>query len=217
MSNVEFGEVTVSSFEANNKTFAHTVGDYDNRILIVSVGQENDQSVTGVTYGGVALTALAGLSQGAMAGLWVGFLVAPPVGTANVIVTLSASRSSYAAARTYYNVRPTNPITGAVVDQGIDPAYSVNVVSADSESLVIDAFCGHSDAGVAPGANQTERYDGNSPGIGGSRIRASGSDEPGDGGTITMSGESFEDDDFVVWAGSLNARKVSNNQVIWTP
>jgi len=61
-----------------------------NRLLVVAVAVQGNNPVTGVTYGGVALTQelnLTGANANAQASLW--RLVNPAAGTANIIVSVT--------------------------------------------------------------------------------------------------------------------------------
>lgn len=78
-------------------TLAHTVVAGDNRVLLVGIARQDvvgAPNVTGVTYGGVALTAVTNGKASSPPGWddaewW--YLDSPAVGGANVVVTVSAS------------------------------------------------------------------------------------------------------------------------------
>jgi hypothetical protein len=84
-------------------TVAHTVGNGNKRELIVCVAFGNNaaQSVSGITYNGVALTRLRadfGTPSGAYWRTEVWSLENPPVGTANIVVSLSGAVSGLGTA-----------------------------------------------------------------------------------------------------------------------
>jgi hypothetical protein len=84
-----FGRPSISTTGSANSTtvtFAKTVGSGANRLLLVGVSIHANQTVVSITYSGVALTPVARLQNGDWGELW--RLVAPPSGTANVVVTI---------------------------------------------------------------------------------------------------------------------------------
>lgn len=62
-----------------------------NRLLLVGIGSgASSDVITGVTYNGVAMTRAVGLSPGGPSAYWY-YLVAPPTGNNDVVVTLSSA------------------------------------------------------------------------------------------------------------------------------
>ena len=157
-----------SSADRSSATFAHTVAAGLNRVLIVMIHIGPDGiSATDVEYGGLDLT-LAVSRDGADGAdgethteLW--YLVSPPVGTANVVVTYSATtRSDGIAALTYNGVDQASPIgatNSATAATGTDATVSITTTVANS--LIVGGVTGHgSDTQPAtPGMNTFERYD----------------------------------------------------------
>ena len=77
---------------ATTLTFSHTVGAGTNRILIVGVSLETigTTTVSSITYNGVSLTYIGNITRNSIRSeMWK--LLAPPTGTYNVVVTVSAS------------------------------------------------------------------------------------------------------------------------------
>ena len=72
-------------------TWSHTVGAGSGRIVVVGVSIRGNSTVTGVTYAGQALTVVGTVSNGGSNHVEMWALVAPPAGTANVVVSLSSS------------------------------------------------------------------------------------------------------------------------------
>src|SRR5437773_247767 len=97
-------------------TWSHTVGAGTNRILIVGVSiVDGGATVTGVTYSGQALTLIGGQTAGASTDrieMW--RLLAPPVGTASIVVTLSAAKRIVGGAVSYTGVDQTTPLGACV-------------------------------------------------------------------------------------------------------
>ena len=77
---------------AASLTWSHTVANKTNRILAVRVAVNNTTTVSSVTFGGAALAqalTFTGVKNHGTVEVW--YLIAPTVGTANVVVTVSAS------------------------------------------------------------------------------------------------------------------------------
>jgi uncharacterized repeat protein (TIGR01451 family) len=102
-------------------SFAHTPGVGTNRLLLVSIGLGNTTStdtsapgvVTGVTFGGVAMTQVDIRYAGAVR-MYVYRLVNPPSGAGNVVVSIGTKTSSVSASATTFNgVNQDNPLGAA--------------------------------------------------------------------------------------------------------
>ena len=141
-------------------TWSHTVGSGLDRILVVGVSlRDGNTSVIGATYGGIPLTRIGfQISSGNQNRTEMWKLVAPPTGSANVVVTLSAAKRIVAGAVSFFNVDQTNP-HGAFVSaaETSDTAW-VKVASATGE-MVIDTVTTNGDAvSLAAGAEETEGW-----------------------------------------------------------
>lgn len=153
---------TVSPQTANpsaTPTWSHTVPSGANRLLVVQVGLRAFQTVTGITYGGVALTKLGAVQYAAgnfaRAEIW--YLVAPAVGTANVVVSISGAEVVEAAALNFVNVNQTTPLSAMVSASGLGgSSASVDVASVDGD-LVVDVLVKEGST-LSPGAGQTSRW-----------------------------------------------------------
>jgi len=115
--NIEVGTNTnFANSNIQNATFSHIVpADKTNRLLVVSFATAVSSPASAVSYGGQAMTQI---SSGPVASTSVNvqtfYLVNPPSGTANVVITRTNSGSIVANAVNIANVNQTNPITGAV-------------------------------------------------------------------------------------------------------
>jgi hypothetical protein len=123
-----------------------TVSDGSDRLLTVGVSTTAAVTITGVSYGGQALTSridqatVAQTGPGTRAALWT--LSAPPVGTATVTVTLSGSASAVAGATTYTGVDPISPVIsanagGADASQNAEGLVLSDTTPADAMAGVI--------------------------------------------------------------------------------
>ena len=160
---------------ATSLTYSHTVNSLSNQVLVVGVESEDrtaaDCAVSDVTYAGVSLTAIdsaatAGQNKVCVA-LW--YRLAPPVGTADVVVTWNGNVNKRASgAINIYNVAQQAPAASAV--QAHDAATSINtsVTTLTDSSLVVDAVgYGRNGAMTPGGAPQVQRYQSNSNSHGG--------------------------------------------------
>jgi len=138
-------------------TISHTVSGTD-RLLVVAISQGNVNSpVATITYGGTPLTALGTESAGPpRIEMW--RLLAPLVGTANVVVTFSGTPSDGAVVgvMNLTNVNQTTPF-GPFVSNAGNGTASVDVTSAEGE-LVIDLIAKDNAVAPAVGSGQTERW-----------------------------------------------------------
>jgi len=171
----------------NNLTWSHTIGSGSNRILIISVSnRDGNKTVTSVTYGGTALTQIGfqnGPGNQNRTSLWK--LLAPPTGTASIVVTLSGSVNVVGGAVSFDNVDQTTPHGTFVSANGTSTTASVNVTSAAGE-VVIDTATANGDAvSLTAGAGQTAQWN-TGTGTAGGNVRGGGSTEGG-APAVTMS------------------------------
>jgi hypothetical protein len=117
------------SATATSVTFSHTVSSGSNRLLIVQAAANTDVtgSITGATYGGTAMTQIATFDGNRILA-W--YMVAPPVGTANVVVSQDVSREIGAFSTSLFGVDQTTPVTGAVSAYASQADSGVTVTSA---------------------------------------------------------------------------------------
>jgi hypothetical protein len=91
-----------------SKTFAHTCTGA-NLVLLVCVATESGDTVTGVTYNGVAMTQLVKKERSPGDGQWVYWyrLVAPATGANNVVVSFSGATNTVGGAVSYTGAKQT--------------------------------------------------------------------------------------------------------------
>ena len=170
--------------KATNHTWSHTVGAAGtNRILVVGTSAESAVAVTGVTYAAQALTKIGAQASldGATAATELWYLIAPPTGPNDIVVTLSANKKLAAGATSWTGVHQTTPLGTAVFAPGNSLSASVDVTSATGE-VVVDALANKSSTSRTVGADQTQHWSVNS----GGKPSSAGSSEAG-AGTVTMS------------------------------
>jgi len=151
-----------SSTQGNSSTFvwSHTVGNRLDRIMVVGVSIfSGNKAVAGITYGGQSLTLIGARNGGSGADnrrieMW--YLLAPPVGTANINLTMENGSKLVAGAATFYGVDPTTPLGVFASNEGISTLLSVNVTTAPGE-LVVDCVATKGRAlSVIAAAGQTQ-------------------------------------------------------------
>lgn len=180
--NIEVGTNTnFANSNIQNATFSHTVpADKTNRLLVVSFATAVSSPASAVSYGGQAMTQI---SSGPVASTSVNvqtfYLINPPSGTANVVITRTNSGSIVANAVNIANVNQTTPITGAV--------ETFNNNQTTSASLTLSTTAGQIAIGVIGVINIT-------PTIGAGQVSifnaSSGSQERGASSYLLASGSS---------------------------
>lgn len=129
----------------NSATWLHTVNSGVNRALFVEMGTTKSAQATGVTYAGLPLTRVfRGASASGNNGVEIWVLVAPPVGTANVVVSFSVSNGAICGATTFNGVKQSAPYgdfasaSGSTV-AGLGGLFNVSVTVASAPGdMVID-------------------------------------------------------------------------------
>ena len=173
------GVNSTTGIGVSSMTWSHTITYDANRLLLVSVSKRAfaGAEVGSITYGGVALTKVGssevGVGNYSRVELW--SLVAPAVGTANVVLTLAGSVDwMEAGSIDFKNVHQASPL-GAFTpnDQGVNPA-SVTVAAAVGD-LVVDCLGYSAGSAATMGAGQTGRW----AGVSASNWRGAGSTKPG--------------------------------------
>lgn len=105
---------SVVTDEYNNGTKAITIGNQENRILLVGYGSYQGGGPSGMTYAGQALTKIVEMvgSFSEVCSIW--GLLAPPVGTDNLIVSGLGNWSAFGALSLYNAKQSLSMKTGKV-------------------------------------------------------------------------------------------------------
>ncbi len=187
---VDTTSVGASNGSVTSLTWAHTVNNGSNGILVVSVAPLHEalpsNAITSVTYAGQALTKIIAASSTQVdAELW--YLLSPQTGTNNVVVTVNGSADVVAAATDYFNVSQSTPLGTPASTSGQSASPSVTATSANGQ-LVVDSVAFSADmAPVSPsGSGQTQLWNGNSGTGSGSDAFGAGSYVDG-AASVTMS------------------------------
>lgn len=150
-------QVTRSTTNASSYTLgSYVVGSGSNRVLAVVVSllrsNENGIKVSGVTFGGVALTEgdhSSGIStsRSNYVGIW--YLVAPSVSTGDIVVTPdNAMAGCIISAITLYGVHQTYPAGRSAREKDTDGEFDINVGLSATGGLCLLAVS--SNAGSNP-------------------------------------------------------------------
>lgn len=132
---------TKAGSSTSTLTVSHTVTG-SNRVLIVVTISSGGNDCTGITYGGVALTAIsgwAGCATGITACQQGWYLVAPATGANNIVATFGATETTVRMVATSWNgVHQTTPLGTAAFSSAYSatPSATVTTVSGD---MVVDA------------------------------------------------------------------------------
>jgi hypothetical protein len=200
------GSATTNSGNlVSSLSVSHTTGSHSNELLVVGVVLSSgtsgtpSETVSSITYNGIALNKLTTGDNGyTYTELW--YLKAPPAGTYNAVVNLSASKQRVAVGVvTYYNVNQTTPFGTPVVSLVTGGSVSITVSSSTSQ-LIMD-FLGHN-TGTAngeiytPGSGQTALWNLDN----GNNLSVS-STKPGQSGSTTLSESSTSSPDNLVYMG----------------
>jgi len=197
-------------------TWPHTVAAQTNRILIVgvsttvngAVGPPADR-VLSVTYAGQPLTLIGSQRSPVLGGTRSSTemfkLLAPPTGTANVVVTLvgNLAPSNYAVGGSvsFTGVHQTTPHGSFVSGSGSSDAPATIVSSAAGEVVIDNVATSPEAQFLLAGAGQTDWYSGEVF-IGGLISVGAGSTEPG-AASVTMSWQSLAVGEWATGAISL--------------
>ncbi len=196
-----------------NLTWSHTVGAGRDRVLIVGVSNHANTQVNSVTYSGTPLTLIAtrpGGGNNTRASLFL--LVAPPPGTANVVVTLFGPEDVVGGAVSFTGVDQGTPVGGFASGRGTGTLASVTVASAPDE-VVVDTVAARGNApAITVGAGQAQLWD-LGTGTGGSDIIGGGSTEPG-AASVTMSWTLAISRSWAIIAASLRPARVVPDALI---
>jgi hypothetical protein len=155
----------VQNANATSFTWSHTVSGSD-RFLVVGVSIRNQQSeaASSVTYAGTPLTLVGARSNETSTRVEIWQLVAPAVGTDDVVVTLSASAKIVGGAISLTGVDQTTPIATSGFAAGSSTNPSMTFTAVATSAWVIDALAyrstGNSTPTATAGGGQVQRTSG---------------------------------------------------------
>ena len=144
-------------------TVSFTVNAGDNRLLVVGVAVEEDapcSTVNGITYDGVALTKIDSQTyRSGDCGVEQWYLLAPNVGTANIVVTWNDSVYDYVHCHAdAYNGVKQQAYEAKNKATGTGTTMTVDVTTLTDNAWVVDIVGNNQSVeDMTAGANQTER------------------------------------------------------------
>ena len=152
--------VSAGSTTDTSITISHTTSGSD-RLMLVGVSFNNDsyETVTGVTYNGVVLTLVGTVANSDDSRIEIWRLIAPDIGTHNVVVTFSANlaQEGFAGVVTFTGVDQTTPLGTFSSAENDGTTATVNVSSAIGE-LVFGVVATEYASSLTVGAGQTEYW-----------------------------------------------------------
>lgn len=161
---------------ATSLTWAHTCSTSGDRLLVVGLSLLNalGQTVTGITYNGVALTAVPGgaISNGTGGRVELWYLIAPATGANNIVASFSASVAAVGGAESWVGADQTSPLGTAVTASGNTSDATVTVSGAVGQ-YIQDAVASAAVA-LTVGAGQTEEWNTGVTGLRGGGSREAG-------------------------------------------
>jgi len=117
-------------FDAVSGTLSHTCGG-TSRLLIVISSTNNIIPTQTATYNGVSMTEAHHYK-----GLHVFYMIDPPVGAHNIVITNSSSRATAVASASFNGVSQTSPIGTPTQSSGT----SISGIASESSDLVLGAI-----------------------------------------------------------------------------
>lgn len=189
-------------------TVSHTVSAGNDRILMIGVGFNNNPSsavVASVTYGGVPATFVAQVAQGNDTRSEIWRLLAPAVGTANIVVTLSelplSNTGFVVGGASFFGVDQAAPLGSVGTAAATTGLASVTIASAAGE-LVFDTASAEDTGGpLTPGAGQSVLW--NAEGGSGSRRTQCGGSTKAGALSVTMEWTLDVSEDWAIVAVAL--------------
>lgn len=148
-------------------TISHTVANQPNRILLVGVGIDGSETISGVTYNSESMTLLSppgSLSQGSLEVLAVYYKVAPATGANDIVVTLSGDFSGTritAVGASFYGVDQTSAIAGqnSSTSANLSNPYSTSITTTFANQKTIDWIWYSTGSLTGNGTGQTQIQD----------------------------------------------------------
>jgi hypothetical protein len=155
--------------EFTSDSWSHTCGNYDDDVLAVCFGYENNDATTtvisSVEYAGNSLTKACSYladegANDALADIW--YLLNPPTGTDIVYVNFSSTiRGGWGSSLSVYNVKQVAPKVNGSTDIGTPSSASTDITTIVDNSIIIDCVTeGYDRGGMTAGTGQTEFFDG---------------------------------------------------------
>lgn len=142
--------LTSSGGYSNSLTVSHTVAGSDRLLLVGIHCRTATADVTGVTYGGVAMTLVGTNENTSVVGMQWYRLIAPAVGTANVVVSLANYRLFSVVIYSLTGVDQTTPIEASDFSianlDGFGTSLSTNITTLSNNARIVTMVTTKDDA-----------------------------------------------------------------------
>jgi hypothetical protein len=148
---------TTGDAQATTLTWEHVSSGID-RLLVVQVITEAAKTITGITFNGIALSQEVTATNGTLRSeQWI--LVAPTIGTYDIVVTMSASAYITAGAETFVSVNQSAPTGATSTATGSSLLVTDTIATTVDNSIIVDSV----GTGVLPiaytvGAGQSSNW-----------------------------------------------------------
>jgi Tfp pilus assembly protein PilX len=157
------------SRDRNNQsslTWNFTTAGVDRFLLVgISLRRDNNQTVTSVSYGGVALTSIGAINNDPQVRLELWYLTAPALGSNALAITVDANTRLVAGVASFTGVDQTTPLElPASFNSAQSSSPSVQVTTATGNAWVVAALGVESNSGQTLGVGLTALWDNPSPG-----------------------------------------------------
>ena len=150
-----------SGVSTSSLSYSHTISGSD-RILIMGVTFATGTSINGTpTYGGVSMTQIDSVIAAAgstFSNTYFFYLLAPTVGTANIVINGSTSNYIYSSAISYTGVDQTNPIDASGSFTQASSTSITKSITTTADNCWLSSFTVSGTANsISAGTNVTQR------------------------------------------------------------
>ena len=187
-------ETTGDQASGSTHTVAHTIADNNLRVLIVL--HANKVPASKITYDGIPLTLTETLVATAadatgVTDMTAWYLINPPVGTADVVVTTGAGSAVGSATQVFdfKGANITSPVrTAAKEEDSTAGSHTADLAPTTvAGDIVVDLIAGHPSCTLTVGAGQTQVGNDETTSAGDFQFQYASSHETASGGSTTMS------------------------------
>ena len=188
-------ETTADQASGATHTVSHTIADNNLRVLIVLHANRN--AATKVTYDGIPLILAETLTSTAadapgVTDMTAWYLVNPPVGTADVVVTVGTGGAGVGSATQIFDFKGadiTSPVrTAAKEEDSTSGSHTADLAPTTvAGDIVVDLIAAHVSHTLTVGAGQTQVANDETAGAGDNQFQYASSHETASGVSTTMS------------------------------
>lgn len=136
-------------------TYSYTVGAGPNRLLVVNlIGDTAADDISSVTYAGAAMTLIAKVQAPSNDWQYLYYLLNPPSGTNNIVVTAASSHYLISEAASWYNVKQTaQPDAFTTNTAGVGAtSFTTSLTTVASGALIVQGLWSYGHLAAGAGA-----------------------------------------------------------------